>query len=375
MYANLQTCIPAEMDPATTPADQNPRAPKATGAPTIAETPASLRNARNGSRNEIPISNISLITEKEFVTVSEKESVLVQCVCHGGIPAGHITWFYDNGTPADVSDDAILTEINNETITQLDNTVTTQSYVAIKAATALIGTSLYCKASNDNVNWLFILPSSVKVTHPRTQFVTAYEDKSVCFECVTSPGCPALSITWYKVTNGSEVITSADSSSTTEMEDRTIVTRSWVSLTFSISDDWTFVYCTASNSAGTLTSINRAAVHVHKITENFKTDNSHYDSTLAKTAIGLSSITGTSLVFFIVGCLIFMKLRSSKAVQREHTHDSGHVNQANDQGKDNTSSRINLKASAGNISYTTLQMYENTTFREPYEPMQMAGDS
>ncbi|XP_052761496.1 uncharacterized protein LOC128204161 isoform X2 [Mya arenaria] len=116
------------------------------------------------------------------------------------------------------------------------------------------------------------------------------------------------------------------------MKDRTIVTRSWVSLTFSISDDWTFVYCTANNSAGTLTSRNRAAVHVHKVT----------DSTLAKAAIGLSSLTGTALVFFIVGCFIFMKLRSTKASPRENTHDSGHVNQANDQGKDNISSRVNL---------------------------------
>ncbi|WAR17703.1 hypothetical protein MAR_032297, partial [Mya arenaria] len=154
-----------------------------------------------------PISNISLFTEKPFVTVSENKSALVQCVCHGGIPAGQITWFYNK-----------------------------------------------------------VLPYFVEITHPRTQFVTAYEDKIVYFECVTSPGYPASVITWYKLTNRKEVITNAGGSSTTEMKDRTIVTRSWVSLTFSISDDWTFVYCTANNSAGTLTSRNRAAVHVHKVT-------------------------------------------------------------------------------------------------------------
>ncbi|WAR17728.1 hypothetical protein MAR_032322, partial [Mya arenaria] len=311
-----------------------------------------------------PISNISLFTEKQLVTVSVKVSALVQCLCHGGIPAGQITWFYDKGTPDDVSDDVILTETKNETITQLDNTVTTQSYVAIKAVTALIGTSLYCKATNDNVHWHIILPSFVEVTHPRTQFVTAYEDKIVYFECVTSPGYPASSITWYKLTNGSEVITSADASLTTEMKDRTIVTRSWVSLSFSISDDWTFVYCTANNSAETLTSRNRAAVHVHQIT----------DSTLAKVAIGLSSITRTALVFFILGCFIFMKLRSSKANPRENAHDSEHVNQANDQGNDNPSCRVNFKASAENSSYSMLQMYQTTTLREPYEPLQMARD-
>ncbi|XP_052763824.1 uncharacterized protein LOC128205850 [Mya arenaria] len=177
------------------------------------------------------------------------------------------------------------------------------------------------------------------------------------------------------MTNGSEVIISADGSSITEMNDRTIVTKSWVSLTFSILDDWTFVYCTANNSAGTLTSRNRAAVHVHQVTENFKMDNSHYDSTLAKAAVGLSSITGTALVFLIVGCLIFMKLRSSKANPRENAHDSGHSNQANDQGEDTTSIRVNLKAIAEDSSYSTLQMYENTTLRELYEPMQMAGVS
>ncbi|WAR17852.1 hypothetical protein MAR_032446, partial [Mya arenaria] len=120
------------------------------------------------------------------------------------------------GTPDDASDDAIVTETKNETITQTDNTVTTKSYMALKGNTALIGTSLYCKASND------ILPSFVEVTHPRTQFVTAYEDKIVYFECVTSSGYPASSITWYKLTNESEVITSADASITSEMKDRTI---------------------------------------------------------------------------------------------------------------------------------------------------------
>ncbi|WAR17677.1 hypothetical protein MAR_032271 [Mya arenaria] len=41
--------------------------------------------------------------------------------------------------------------------------------------------------------------SSVDITHPRTQFVTAYEEKSVDFECVTSPGYPASFITWFNV--------------------------------------------------------------------------------------------------------------------------------------------------------------------------------
>ncbi|XP_052762269.1 uncharacterized protein LOC128204908 [Mya arenaria] len=223
---------------------------------------------------EVPISNISLFTEKQFVTVSENESALVQCVSHGGIPAGQITWFYDKGTPDDASDDVILTEMKNETITQLDNTVTTRSYVDLKANTELIGTSLNCKATNDKVDWLLsngtliavlLLPSSVEISHPRTQFVTAYKEKSVYFECVTSPGYPASSITWYKLTNGSEVIISADGSLTTEKKDRTIVTRSWVSLIFSISDDWTSVYCTANNFAGTLTSKTRADVHVHQV--------------------------------------------------------------------------------------------------------------
>ncbi|XP_052765654.1 uncharacterized protein LOC128206949 [Mya arenaria] len=104
-------------------------------------------------------------------------------------------------------------------------------------------------------------------------------------------------------------------------------------------------------------------------------DSRHDDSTLTNAMIGLSSTTGTAFVSFVVGCFIFMKLRSPKANPRKNANHSEHVNQANDQGNDISSSRVNLKASAEISSYSTLQIYENTTLREPYKPVQIAGDS
>ncbi|WAR17212.1 hypothetical protein MAR_031806, partial [Mya arenaria] len=253
---------------------------------------------------KVPISNITLLTEDSYLAVPENKSARLQCVCHGGIPAGQIMWLHDNGTPNDVSDDVVIPENNNETITHKDNTIATKSNVTFKAVAAHIGTSVYCKATNNNVNWLYskfilitvLLPSSsVEITQPRTASVTAYEKEKCLFECVTSPGLPASTITWYKITNGSEVVLIANGSSITKLNNKTIVSRSWLSLAFSIAEDWTYVYCTANNSVRTLTSRQR-----------------NDDSTLAKAAIGLSSVIGTSFVFLIVGYCMIKKIRSLK---------------------------------------------------------------
>ncbi|WAR17211.1 hypothetical protein MAR_031805 [Mya arenaria] len=232
------------------------------------------------------------------------------------------------------------------------------------------GDRWHCRGDNhfqsNDVQVLVKVPiTSVELTQPLSKFVTVSEEDKVYFECVTSPGYPASVITWCKVTNGSEVIISADGSSIGELNDKTIVTTSWLALNFRISDDWTFVYCTANNSARILTSRNRAAVHVHKHnkeTDNVKMDNSRDDPTLAKAAITLSTITGTTLVFLIVGYFVIKKLRSSKANQRENVHTSESVTQANGPAQKNS-------------SYTTSQVYENTTQSEPCEDNNMAEES
>ncbi|XP_052764148.1 uncharacterized protein LOC128206056 [Mya arenaria] len=282
-------------------------------------------------------------------------------------------WLHDNGTPNDVSDDVVIPENNNETITHKDNTIATKSNVTFKAVAAHIGTSVYCKATNNNVNWLYskfilitvLLPSSsVEITQPRTASVTAYEKEKCLFECVTSPGLPASTITWYKITNGSEVVLIANGSSITKLNNKTIVSRSWLSLAFSIAEDWTYVYCTANNSVRTLTSRRQVAIHVHKharITER------NDDSTLAKAAIGLSSVIGTSFVFLIVGYCMIKKIRSLKANPQENGQNSGYANRAHDKKNDNNGTESKAIAES---SYTTLKVYENTMPSEVYEPIQ-----
>ncbi|WAR17342.1 hypothetical protein MAR_031936 [Mya arenaria] len=115
--------------------------------------------------------------------------------------------------------------------------------------------------SNGVVVQVRVVPPSVEITRPPTDFVTVYEEDEVFFECITSPGYFTSAITWYKVTIGSKDIIHANGSSVTELNDKKRLYRSWLTLAFSIRQDWTVVYCTTNNF---MSLSNRVTIHVIK---------------------------------------------------------------------------------------------------------------
>ncbi|XP_052765464.1 uncharacterized protein LOC128206824 isoform X2 [Mya arenaria] len=141
-----------------------------------------------------------------------------------------------------------------------------------------------------------------------------------------------------------------------ELNDKKRLYRSWLTLAFSIRQDWTVVYCTTNNF---MSLSNRVTIHVIK--RNGVGEHSHGDT--IKIVIGLSSIIGigTTSVFVIVGYVIIKKRRSLEANSRKKTHTPENVNQANDEAKENTSH----STKSSTVNRLTTAVYENTTIGAP----------